>query len=132
VPAGARLPTLASSLDVPPTILGVLGLDYDSKFFGHDVFRISPEEGRALMTHGSEIALMRGGRMAVLGLRESATLYEVDTARDEIAKVKSMDPAGSELIEDAIAYYNAADRLYRSGNFGFRPTPARRPASAAE
>jgi phosphoglycerol transferase MdoB-like AlkP superfamily enzyme len=132
VTAGVRLPTLASSLDVPPTILGILGLDYDSKFFGHDVFRISPEEGRALMTHGSEIALMRGGRMAVLGLRESAALYTVDEARNEIAKVNSVDAAGHELIEDAIAYYNAADRLYRSGAFGFRPTPVRRPASAAE
>ncbi len=132
VPAGVRLPTLASSLDVPPTILGILGLDYDSKFFGHDVFRISPEKGRALMTHGSEIALMRGGRMAVLGLRESAALYTVDEARNEIAKVNSVDAAGHELIEDAIAYYNAADRLYRSGAFGFSPTPARQPAPAAE
>lgn len=132
VPAGARLATLASSLDVPPTILGVLGLDYDSKFFGHDVFRIPPGEGRALMNHGSEIALMRGGRMAVLGLRESAALYTVDEARNEIAKVNSVDAAGHELIEDAIAYYNAADRLYRSGAFAFRPTPARQPAPAAE
>jgi phosphoglycerol transferase MdoB-like AlkP superfamily enzyme len=132
VPAGARLETLASSLDVPPTILGILGLDYDSKFFGHDVLRISPEEGRALMTHGSEIALMRGGRMAVLGLRESAALYTVDENRNEIAKVNSVDAAGHELIEDAIAYYNAADRLYRSGAFGFKPTPARQPAPAAE
>ncbi|MFY9825137.1 MAG: sulfatase-like hydrolase/transferase [Thermoanaerobaculia bacterium] len=132
VPAGTRLETLASSLDVPPTILGVLGLDYDSKFFGHDVLRIAPEDGRALMTHGSEIALMRGGRMAVLGLRESATLYEVDTARDEVAKVKSVDPAGRELIEDAIAYYNAADRLYRSGAFGFTPAQTQKAGSSAE
>ncbi|HEV7785325.1 MAG TPA: hypothetical protein VGQ28_08315, partial [Thermoanaerobaculia bacterium] len=132
VPAGVRLETLASSLDVPPTILGILGLDYDSKFFGHDVLRISPEEGRALMTHGSEIALMRGGRMAVLGLRESAALYTVDENKNEIAKVNSVDAAGHELIEDAIAYYNAADRLYRSGAFGFTPTPARQPAPATE
>ncbi|HEX4962412.1 MAG TPA: LTA synthase family protein [Thermoanaerobaculia bacterium] len=132
VPAGSRLDTLASSLDVPPTILGILGLDYDSKFFGHDVFRTPPEEGRALMTHGSEIALMRGGRIAVLGLRESATLYELDTAKDEIEKAKSVDAAGRELIEDAIAYYNAADRLYRNGGFGFIPSSPRQPAPAAD
>lgn len=132
VPAGVRLETLTSSLDVPPTILGILGLDYESKFFGHDVFRISPEDGRALMTHGSEIALMRGGRMAVLGLRESAALFTVDENKNEIAKVKSVDAAGHELIEDAIAYYSGADRLYRSGAFAFKPTPARQPAPAAE
>jgi len=132
VPAGTRLETLASSLDVPPTILGILGLDYESKFFGHDVLRTPPEQGRALMTHGSEIALMRGGRMAVLGLRESATLYEVDAAKDEIAKAKAVDPAGQELIEDAIAYYNAADRLYRSGAFGFMPSPVRQAGPSTE
>jgi len=132
VPAGTRLETLASSLDVPPTILGILGLDYDSKFFGHDVLRAPPEQGRALMTHGSEIALMRGGRMAVLGLKESATLYEVDAVKDEIAKAKTVDPSGQELIEDAIAYYNAADRLYRSGAFGFMPSPVRQAGPSTE
>ncbi|HSS48664.1 MAG TPA: LTA synthase family protein [Thermoanaerobaculia bacterium] len=132
VPLGTRLETLASSLDVPPTILGVLGLDYDSKFFGHDVFRTPPEDGRALMTHGSEIALMRGGRMAVLGLRESTTLYKVDEARNEIAKVSSVDPAGHELIEDAIAYYNAADRLYRSGAFGYALSQTQKAGPGAE
>jgi phosphoglycerol transferase MdoB-like AlkP superfamily enzyme len=126
VPAGARVDTLASSLDVPPTLLGILGLDYDSKFFGHDVFRIRPEQGRALMTHGSEIALMQGGRMAVLGMRESATLYELDPAKDELVKAKSVDAAGRELIEDAIAYYSGADRLYRGGGYGFEPA-SRRP-----
>ena len=45
---------------------------YDSKFFGHDVFRVDPAAGRALMTHNNEIALMRGSRMAVLGLHGSA------------------------------------------------------------
>jgi phosphoglycerol transferase MdoB-like AlkP superfamily enzyme len=129
VPAGARVDTLASSLDIPPTLLGILGLDYDSKFFGHDIFRIRPEQGRALMTHGSEIALMQGGRMAVLGLRESATLYDVDVAKNEDVKAKSVDTAGRELIEDAIAYYSGADQLYRSGAYAFQPTPPARPGS---
>ncbi|HEY0553887.1 MAG TPA: LTA synthase family protein [Thermoanaerobaculia bacterium] len=123
VPAGARLDTIASSLDMPPTVLGLLGLDYDSKFFGHDVLRIDPAAGRALMTHNNDIALMRGSRMAVLGLHESVDLFDVDPATGEMAPLKRPDAAGHELIEDAIAYYNGADRLYRSGAYGFQPTP---------
>jgi phosphoglycerol transferase MdoB-like AlkP superfamily enzyme len=122
VPAGARLETLASSIDVPPTVLGILGLSYDSKFFGQDLFRIDPAQGRALMNHNNDVALMRGGRLAVLGLHESATLYDVDMARGEQVKVKTVDAAGRELIEDAIAYYNGADRLYRSGAYSFAPS----------
>jgi arylsulfatase A-like enzyme len=128
VPAGARLDTMASSLDVPPTILGLLGLDYESKFFGHDLFHIDPRAGRALMTHNNDIALMRGNRMAVLGLHESAELFQVDPATGEMAPLKTPDAAGHELIEDAIAYFNGADRLYRSGAYRFQPS---RPQVAA-
>jgi membrane-anchored protein YejM (alkaline phosphatase superfamily) len=127
VSAGARLDTLASSLDVPPTILGLMGMAYDSKFFGHDVFRASPSQGRALMTHNNEIALLRGSRMAVLGLHESAGVYEVDPATGGMTRLKAMDPQGRELIEDAIAYFNGADRLYRGGAYAF--TPGRRGGS---
>ncbi len=121
VPAGRRVDTLASSLDVPPTVMGVLGAGYDSKFFGHDVFRISPAEGRALMTHNSAIALMRGGRMAVLGLQESVDLYDVNLAKAELTRRKAVDGPDGDLIEDAIAYYNGADRLYRGGAYAYGP-----------
>lgn len=122
VPAGARLDTIASSLDVPPTVLGLLGMEYDSKFFGHDLFRIDPSAGRALMTHNNDIALMRGNRMAVLGLHESADLFHVDPATGEMVPLKTPDATGRELIEDAIAYFNGADRLYRSGAYAFHPS----------
>jgi phosphoglycerol transferase MdoB-like AlkP superfamily enzyme len=133
VPAAARLDTISSSLDVPPTILGILGMGYDSKFFGHDLFRVDPSAGRALMTHNNDIALMRGGRMAVLGLHESADLYDVNPATGEMAPIKTPDATGHELIEDAIAYFNGADRLYRSGAYVFQPSrgPGERLADAA-
>jgi phosphoglycerol transferase MdoB-like AlkP superfamily enzyme len=115
---GTRVGTLASALDIPPTILAMLGLSYDSKFFGHDVLHVDPAEGRALMTHNSEIALMRGSRLAVLGLRETAQLYQRDGS-GAMHLVTTPDSAGQALIEDAIAYYEGADRLYRSGRYRF-------------
>jgi len=121
VPAGTRLDTVASSLDLPPTILGLMGMSYDSKFFGHDLFKIDPSRGRALMNHNNEVALMRGGRMAVLGLHESTGLYDVDPETGVMKKIPAPDAAGRELIEDAIAYYNGADRLYRGGLYAFTP-----------
>ncbi|HEX6899878.1 MAG TPA: sulfatase-like hydrolase/transferase [Thermoanaerobaculia bacterium] len=117
IPSGRRVDTLASSLDVPPTVLGILGMEYDSKFFGHDVFRVAPSQGRALMTHNNEIALLRGGRMAVLGLHEAADLYAVDTATYRFTPLRHPDAAGRELIEDAISYYDGADVVYRNGFF---------------
>jgi phosphoglycerol transferase MdoB-like AlkP superfamily enzyme len=116
VPAGQRIDTLASSLDLPPTILGLLGMSYESRFFGHDVFHTPPEQGRALMTHNNEIALMRGGRIAVLGLQGRTSLFSVG-ADDQFVPIPRPDREGHELIEDAIAYYDGADQLYRTGGY---------------
>ncbi len=123
MPAGVRVDTLASSLDVPPTVLAILGLEYDSKFFGHDVFRTGPGEGRALMTHNNEIALMRGSRVAVLGLRGATRLYAYDRASGGFSALRP-DAAGRELIEDAIAFYDGADTLYRGGAYAFGGPPS--------
>jgi phosphoglycerol transferase MdoB-like AlkP superfamily enzyme len=122
VPAG-RLGTLTSSLDIPPTVLGVLGLDYESKFFGHDVFRIDAAAGRALMTHNNEIALMRGDHLAVLGLRERTDLYQVDLAAGTLTAIRHPDDSGAALIADAVAYYQGADLLYRRGGYLLPPSP---------
>jgi len=124
VPAGVRLGALASSMDVPPTVLGLLGGGYDSKFFGRDVLSPEPRSGLAVMTHNNEIALMRDQRIAVLGLRGATTVYDVDSARGALRRVASPDSAGRELIEDAIAYFATADDLYRRGAYRFEQPPA--------
>jgi hypothetical protein len=107
---------MTSSLDVPPTIMGLLGGQYESRFFGHDVLAADSAEGRALMTHNAEIALMRGDRLAVLGLRQQVSLWRVtpDGKRQERT---AADSAGRALADDAIAYFSQADRLYRTGAY---------------
>lgn len=120
VPAAVRVETLASTLDLPPTVLGVLGLDYRSKFFGQDVLHADPARGRALVTHNNVVALLQGDNLAILGLRGVATLYRYDRAAGTTMPVAAPDSAGLALLEDAIAYFHGADLLYRSGRYGFK------------
>jgi phosphoglycerol transferase MdoB-like AlkP superfamily enzyme len=123
VPAAARNNELASSMDVPPTVLGLLGGDYDSKFFGRDVLSPRARSGLAVMTHNNEIALMRGNRLAVLGLLGATAVYDV--AEDAtMHKLATPDASGRSLVEDAIAYFQTADELYRRGEYRFHPVPA--------
>jgi phosphoglycerol transferase MdoB-like AlkP superfamily enzyme len=121
VPAGVRNPTLSSSMDVPPTVLGLLGGDYDSKFFGRDVLSSQARSGIAVMTHNNEIALMRDNRLAVLGLRGATTVYDVDST-GAMRPVVSPDASSRALVEDAIAYFQTADELYRRGEYRFDRT----------
>lgn len=117
IPAGQRINTLASTMDLPATIMARLGVSYDSKWFGQDVFSVTPDRGRALMTHNSNIALMRGEKVAVLGLKGATTVYAYDRAAKRLREVASPDSAERQLVEDAIAYFHTADRLYRSGAY---------------
>jgi phosphoglycerol transferase MdoB-like AlkP superfamily enzyme len=132
VGAGVRVPTIASAMDVPPTVLGLLGVDYDSKFFGRDVLRLDPSEGRALMTHNNEIALLEGNDLAALGLHRSATVYRYDREKETLSPIGVSGAGTSPGIEDAIAYFDGADKLYRSGGYEFSTaTSAATPATDA-
>ena len=117
VPAGRRVATLASSLDVPPSILGVLGFGYTSRFFGRDVLHAAPEGGRALMTHNASLALMRDGRLVVLGPRQRTSVYAVDAA-GHTTPVATPSARDRDLVAEAIAWFQGADELYRRGAYG--------------
>jgi len=109
-----RMETLASSLDVPATILARLGIPEPEHFFGRPLVAGAPR-GRALMGHNNEVALIEDGRMAVLGLHGRT---EVFACADDLSACETEVPPGPEarrLIDDAIAYYQGADQLYRSG-----------------
>lgn len=120
VAAGVRVGTLASALDLPPTILALLGMEYESRFFGRDILRADSTDGRAPLTHNTKLALMRGSRIAVLGLRESTQLFDIG-ANGAFRAVVTPDCAGKALVEEAISYYTGADRLYRRGQYHFHP-----------
>lgn len=124
IDAGRRLDTLASSLDIPPTVLARLGLSYDSMFFGQDVFAVDPSIGRALVTHNSNVALLRGEHIAVLGLHQSAELFRYSRQARTLDRVEALDAAGHDQIGDAIAYFDGADRAYRQGLYQARSAPS--------
>jgi len=117
VPAGVRDDSLASSLDVPPTVLGALGIDYDSRFFGRDLFHSDPGSGRAFLSHNAEVALLERDRLAVLGLRGSERLYRYRRGHDELEPIRAESEADRALLADAVAFYQTADDLYRSGRY---------------
>ncbi len=112
VPAPARIPRLGSSLDVSPTILGLMGRPYESLFFGHDLLGCPPDHDRALLNHNRDIGLLTRDRLAVLGLMQTDEFYEGDPKRVEMSPLASPADSDSELKKDAIALYQVADDLY--------------------
>jgi len=110
--SGERCSTLACSLDVAPTILGLLGGEYRAAFFGRDALAIDPAEGYALMQHNHDVALLDArGRMAVLGANRAATSFRYEPADFSLVPDHRSDPG---LVSDCAAFFQTADELYYS------------------
>ncbi|HLP77748.1 MAG TPA: LTA synthase family protein, partial [Candidatus Paceibacterota bacterium] len=64
-----RIGTLGNSLDVAPTVLGMLGRPYETIFFGRDLFNDPTEHTHALLNHNRSIGIFADARMVILGLQ---------------------------------------------------------------
>ena len=72
----SRVGQLGWSLDVLTTVLGLLGRPYETMFFGRDLLKTQPEEGRAFLNHNRDIGMLARDRLVVLGLMQTAEFYQ--------------------------------------------------------
>ena len=109
---GQRCPTLACSLDVAPTILGRLGGEYRSVFFGRDVLTTAVDEGRAVMQHNHDVAVLTPDHhLVTLGFGKASWQYLVDPDTLELQQTHA--PADGH-VRDAAALFQLTHDLYYS------------------
>jgi phosphoglycerol transferase MdoB-like AlkP superfamily enzyme len=118
----ARPGQLGCSLDVGPTVLGLIGRPYDTLFFGRDLLKDTPGQGHALLNHNRDIGMLSGHRLAVLGLLQNEEIYGGDPKTADMKPVKEFSPADRELLNDAAAIYQVADELYMSQSYSLDPS----------
>lgn len=112
-----RIHALGNSLDVAPTILGILGRPYESIFFGRDLLNDPPATERALLNHNRSIGMYADARMAILSLQKSIRFYEGDAKLVELQPVAGNTPEFQELEKNATALFQVADDLYMNRRF---------------
>ena len=108
----ARVPYLGCSLDVAPTVLGLIGRPYETTFFGRDLLQSPPAQGRAWLDHNRDIGMFAQERLVVLGLMQSVEFYQGDPKAAEMTHLPNPTPLDEELLKDAIAVFQVADDLY--------------------
>lgn len=102
---------LASQIDIPPTLLDVMGLPGDDHFFGQSVFEQRNGSRRAFISNYQELGYLKNDKLIVLGPKQRVETFNID-ANGEAT------PAAAEprLQEEAIAYYQSAYTAYKSGS----------------
>lgn len=106
-----EITTLASQIDFAPTILGLLNMDYTSKFFGKDIL-LAPSN-RALLGTYQKIGLLRNNKLTV----------QLPTRRTESFSVSDKSQTPNKLdqqeLNDAITYYQTASYLFHHKKYNF-------------
>jgi phosphoglycerol transferase MdoB-like AlkP superfamily enzyme len=105
--------TLTSQIDYAPTLLGLLGWTYPSRFYGRDVLSGNGvEPGRALIGNYQKLGIYQDGKLGVLKPVRQAMTFRYDPKTHETVPTEH-EPA---VIDDAIAYYQTASWLFKNGH----------------
>jgi arylsulfatase A-like enzyme len=102
--------TLSSQIDVAPTILGLLNLSYESQFYGKDIFNMSKDEGRALVSNYQKLGLFIDNKLVYLSPQQ-----RVDVVGDPfpLGAHRQLDlDSEHQLVLEAMAYYQSADYIW--------------------
>lgn len=102
--------TLASQIDVGPTILALLNASYTSRFFGQDILTEGAHHQRALMANYLTVGYMEKGLVVELAPKRRARV--IDAASGLV--LPADDPLAMHRIREAIAHYQVAAQVLRA------------------
>ncbi|GAB7088994.1 LTA synthase family protein [Marinifilum fragile] len=103
--------TMASQIDFAPTVMGLLNMDYTSKFFGKDILLDQPD--RALVGTYQKIGLLKNNSLTLQLPTKRIESYSIENDNQ-----KSCELNKSEL-RDAITYYQTASYLFHHKGYNF-------------
>jgi phosphoglycerol transferase MdoB-like AlkP superfamily enzyme len=102
---------LCSQIDLPPTLLGLLGWDYETRFFGRDALQMKPDDERAYIATYQKLGYLHAGKLAVMEPVNRSHLFEIRSA----AQIQSRSPYDQRDFAAAMAGYQTASHLFAQG-----------------
>jgi membrane-anchored protein YejM (alkaline phosphatase superfamily) len=115
--------TLASQIDVMPTMFGLLGWNHETLGYGHDLLAPSTAEstGRAFVSNYQNLGLLTRDGLAILRPNRKSAAYSCDL---ETGDISPPGPAAGSLIHDTTVFYQSAAWMFESGRLkkNFRKT----------
>jgi arylsulfatase A-like enzyme len=106
---------MLSQIDIPPTILGLLGMSYTSRFYGQDLFALEPGRERAFIGNYQKLGYLKHDQLIELGPKRSVVAVRPEYTSDREQPEIPVDPA---LVDEAIRYYQTASYRFKHAMMG--------------
>ena len=107
---------LASQIDLAPTLLGLLNLDYESTFFGRNLLQDNPLPPRVVVGNYQHLGLFDGKDLAILSPRQGLRRHDEALTESRESRATADDP----LITRAITYYQTASYGFKQQLLGWK------------
>jgi phosphoglycerol transferase MdoB-like AlkP superfamily enzyme len=107
---------LASQIDLAPTLLGLLNLDYESTFFGRNLLQDNPLPPRVVVGNYQHLGLFDGKDLAILSPRQGLRRHDEALTESRESRATATDP----LITRAITYYQTASYGFKQQLLGWK------------
>jgi len=108
--APRRIDTIASQIDVGPTILALLNFSYGSRFFGHDILHEGVHHQRALLANYQTVGYYQDGIVVELKPNRRVRVIDAATGRE-----RPTDALAARVTDEAVSYYEIASRAFKLG-----------------
>ena len=101
---------LTSQIDLAPTLLGMMNMPYQSKFFGFDINKVKPGDERIFLSTYQLIAYVKNNKMVLMSPVKKVEMYAVNFVDGSSKKI----PLEDSLVKEAVAYYQSASYLFKN------------------
>lgn len=107
---------LTSQIDLAPTLLGMMNINYTSRFLGFDLYRTLVERDRVFISTYQNMGYIKDNKLVILAPQKKIAMYQPDFLTGAANQI----PLSEGLTNEAIAWYQGASYLYKSGRYTFQ------------
>jgi phosphoglycerol transferase MdoB-like AlkP superfamily enzyme len=104
---------LVSQIDIMPTLFSLLGWNYETALYGKDIFKMKPEDERALIGNYRTLGLLKNGIFTQINDRKNVKQFTYNSS-DKTIKQEIKTPIDS-LKNLTISYYQTASERFKNG-----------------
>lgn len=113
-----------SQIDVMPTLFGLLHFDYQSKFYGQDVFK-SDYKPRALIATYQDLGLIKDNVLTILSPKQTVKQFQLTLKPDQKVAPEfqiyynqvPLNKERTDLVKETISYYQTASDILKKKKY---------------